>query len=105
MSGFLLAALLARQFPEVLNGSLTYVPALVILAGLGVYHYGAGRQERLSLLLAAGAFALSPSFRTMDQALCSLVPSGTHFLWHLLNAVVLYLAFRSLNANRRTAIR
>jgi len=89
----------------VLNGSLTYVPALVVSAGLAMYHYGAGRQDGLSLLAGAGAFALSLCFRTMDQALCSLVPSGTHFLWHLLNAVVLYLAFRSLNTNRRTAIR
>jgi hypothetical protein len=34
-------------------------------------------------------------FRTIDRAVCSSVPIGTHFIWHLLNAVVLYVLLRT----------
>ncbi|NJN40478.1 MAG: hypothetical protein HC807_06085 [Gammaproteobacteria bacterium] len=33
---------------------------------------------------------MSLTFRTLDRDLCAAIPLGTHFLWHLLNAVVLY---------------
>jgi hypothetical protein len=41
--------------------------------------------------LAAGAaiLVLSLVFRTLDEPLCAVWPIGTHFLWHLLNAVML----------------
>ncbi|MDT8856683.1 ceramidase domain-containing protein [Paracoccaceae bacterium Fryx2] len=41
--------------------------------------------------LAAGALVLvaSLTFRTLDGPLCGVIPMGTHFLWHLLNAVML----------------
>jgi hypothetical protein len=31
----------------------------------------------------------------MDREACALFPLGSHFLWHLLNAAVLYLLLRS----------
>jgi hypothetical protein len=41
--------------------------------------------------LAAGAAILvvSLTFRTLDEPLCGAIPLGTHFLWHVLNAVML----------------
>jgi len=41
--------------------------------------------------LAAGAAVLVVSmvFRTLDGPLCAVWPRGTHFMWHLLNAVML----------------
>lgn len=41
--------------------------------------------------LAAGAALLvvSLTFRTLDEPFCPRWPLGTHFLWHLLNAVLL----------------
>jgi hypothetical protein len=63
-----------------------YLPALIVLVGLGL----ADRSR--TLLLAGGVFVVSLTLRTLDGPLCSQVPIGTHFLWHLLNAVVLYLA-------------
>lgn len=47
------------------------------------------------LLVAAAVFATSLVFRSVDQAVCDVVPVGTHFLWHALNAVVLYLCLRA----------
>ena len=96
---FLMAALFSRQFPVLLNRSLIYASALILLIGLGIYHYKAQKVEPLVLLGASGVFLLSLIFRTLDQATCSINPYGTHFLWHLLNAVVLYLGMRALVHN------
>jgi hypothetical protein len=32
---------------------------------------------------------------------CDFVPVGTHFLWHLLNGLVLYLVSRTMLLKRR----
>ena len=40
-------------------------------------------------------FVVSLAFRTMDQAVCPAFPLGTHFIWHLLNAGVLYILLRA----------
>lgn len=52
--------------------------------------------EAWTLLTAAGVFALSLGFRALDQtsAVAAHLPHGTHFLWHILNGVTLYLVFR-----------
>ncbi|WP_432835619.1 ceramidase domain-containing protein [Dactylosporangium sp. CA-092794] len=75
--------LLALAGPRYTLGG--YLPALLGLAGFAV----ALRSGRLAI--AAAVFAVSLTLRTLDQPLCDQVPIGTHWLWHCLNAVVLYL--------------
>jgi len=41
-------------------------------------------------------FSVSLLLRTVDPLVCPVLPVGTHFAWHLLNAVVLYRAMRLL---------
>ncbi len=41
------------------------------------------------LLIGAGLLLVSLTFRSLDMALCEPVPLGTHFLWHLLNGIML----------------
>ena len=41
------------------------------------------------LAIGAGILVLSLAFRSADRALCAAFPPGTHFLWHVLNAVML----------------
>jgi Ceramidase len=74
-----------------LNGSAAYLPSL--LAGLAVAAAAnRGKNEVSGFLLAASlVFALSLVFRTADQAICPVLPTGTHYVWHVLNAVVLGL--------------
>jgi hypothetical protein len=96
---FLAAALYGRQFPEILNGSLIYAPALLVIAGLGIYHYRSRKKARGLLLVAATAFLLSVFFRSIDNAVCSQFALGTHFLWHIFNALVIYLVMRALLVN------
>lgn len=84
-----------------LNGSVAYVPALLamLLIGLAVSprkHPAAGH------LIAAGLiFGVSLTFRSLDRAWCdatdvaALGPLGLHFLWHCLNAAVLFTLLRA----------
>lgn len=99
IAGYLAAAIFCRRFPHLLNGSLVYVPALILMLYLGLYHFLQNKREPLLLLATMGVFVVSLAFRSIDDALCSFVPIGTHFLWHLLNGVVLYLSMRALILN------
>jgi len=95
--------LLALVPVDALNGTVGYLPALTFLLVFAAWLY---RQERplwRTIALAAGLFAVSLTFRTLDAAVCSLVPLGTHFLWHLLNALVLFLLLDSLQQRGRYA--
>jgi len=96
---YLLAAIVGRQFPNILNGSLIYAPAMLILLILGAYHAATGRIERYVLLCAAGVFVVSLTCRTVDGVVCPYFPLGTHFLWHVCNAFMLYLLLRGFLAN------
>ncbi len=84
------------RFGPSLNGSIGYSPALVVLIALGLHHIGTAQTRRHALLWAAGLFTISLTFRTIDRDVCEVIPIGTHFLWHCLNGVVLFLATRAL---------
>ncbi len=74
-----------------LNGSGSYLPALVAIAIVGAVIVRR-RPEIGRPVLAAGAiFAVSVTFRSIDMAVCGAMPLGTHFLWHMLNALTLYV--------------
>jgi hypothetical protein len=84
-----------------LNGSLGYVPAFAMLIVVGLLalrqpaRSGATVAGR-SLLAAGGVFAISLVARTLDWTLCDATrvfeaPTGTHFIWHTLNAITLGL--------------
>ena len=86
-----------------LNGSLSYGSAFVFVAGMAAYHWRSERREPLGLALATLLFALSLTCRSLDMQVCDWLSMGTHPLWHLLNAGVLYLSTRALvlNEDRR----
>jgi hypothetical protein len=79
--------------PRVLNGSIDYVPALIALAAVA----WAARQQgwRRSLAFAVVLFTLSLALRSIDLAVCDAFPLGTHCIWHVLNAAVLYVLLRT----------
>jgi hypothetical protein len=99
LAAFLVALFYGRQFSHILNGSLVYAPAFLLSLGLGRYHYRTHKIERYALFAAAGVFLVAVVFRSVDQAVCPFFPVGTHFLWHLLMPVVLYLSMRGLLLN------
>lgn len=69
--------------------------AAMFLVG-GFLAFVRGHPAGSPILVTAGVFALSLSLRTADLPLCELLPMGTHFLWHILNAVVLYRLTRTM---------
>lgn len=40
-------------------------------------------------VIGAALLALSITLRSLDEILCDTIPLGTHFMWHLLNGVML----------------
>ena len=105
IAAYVAAALFSRQFPHLLNGSLIYAPALILLLGLGMYHFLQHKTGRFLLLATTGVFLIALAFRSIDEAACPHIPIGTHFLWHVLIGVVLYLSMRALILNRPMRIR
>ena len=70
------------------NHYLTAVGLAALSVGLALLRWAPGTAR--SVLATAGIFLVSLTFRTVDVASCARLPLGTHFLWHVLNAVVLY---------------
>ncbi|MFJ1765995.1 hypothetical protein ACIOD2_37095 [Amycolatopsis sp. NPDC088138] len=95
------AFLVLTAVTAVLGGGL-YLSALIAF-GVVVALLVFSRDAAWTHFAVAGAiFALSLSLRTLDRDVCDYVPVGTHFLWHLLNGVVLYLVSRTLILRRTT---
>ncbi|MEU4248602.1 hypothetical protein AB0F15_14460 [Amycolatopsis sp. NPDC026612] len=87
---------LALTVGTALLGGGLYLGALIGLAAFAAV-LAFSRDTRWTHFAVAGAiFALSLSLRALDRDVCDYVPVGTHFLWHLLNGVVLYLVSRTL---------
>ena len=101
MLTFLGGSFLVQLSPLTLNGSIGYLPAILFLAGI-TWHFSKYVQSGKNFLLYATLlFLTSLFFRTIDAAVCQLIPIGTHFLWHLLNSAVLACCITSLYRNRK----
>ena len=61
------------------------------MLGIGLYLILRGKPVGRTVLLAGLVFTVSLGCRMADQPLCAIWPIGTHFLWHVLNAVTLGL--------------
>jgi Ceramidase len=71
---------------------LAAVLGLVVLAGLLFFSKHEDRKVHWRWYLAAAlVFAVSLTARTLDDPLCGEMPIGTHYIWHTLNGIVLYL--------------
>ena len=85
-----LDALTGRSVSGLTNRSVDYAPAILALLGVGLALLKRAPGTARSVLATAGIFLVSLAFRTVDVSVCARLPLGTHFLWHGLNAVVLY---------------
>ena len=75
-----------------LNGSLGYVPALLALAGVGLWLGWQRHAAARALGCGAGLFLVSLTCRMLDRTLCAATGAhGLHFIWHLANATLLYV--------------
>lgn len=97
-AGFLVVDRMAAMLglANVLQGSGTYLPAVSALLALTLYALRIAPRAGHMMAGASAVFLFSLTARTIDLLACSSWPWGTHFLWHLFNAWVLYRLSRAL---------
>ena len=93
-----------------LNGSLFYLPALGALIAVGLLLEERRHAAAPYLLWAAAILVVSVTLRTLDMALCDRIvlegrKIGTHFAWHMLNALALFLLLRASLEGGPNAVR
>ena len=89
---------------DLLNGSIMYLPALLaLLLLLGLASFWQRLSGAKMMLGVTGLFCISVTFRSVDQFVCDSFPLGTHFLWHLLNALMLYWLMKVLSQSVQIA--
>jgi hypothetical protein len=85
-------ALFYLALPELFLGStLAYAPLLGLLLVAVAMSARINRRLARDLLLASVLFVLAMVVRAADQLLCEWVIVGTHWLWHLLIAGLLFV--------------
>lgn len=72
-----------------LGSSASYAPVPLLIAVYALLLRHRLPEVARGLAIGAGILVVSLTFRTLDQPSCDLVPFGTHFMWHILNAVML----------------
>ncbi|MBN1187938.1 MAG: ceramidase domain-containing protein [Bacteroidales bacterium] len=78
------------------NGGLKYLAAIGYFGLLQVYNMYHKRELIAKSLLTVLLFVISFIFRQTDLVFCDKIVFGTHFLWHIFIAVVLYMFVRLL---------
>lgn len=71
--------------------TLGYLPMLVILAAALTLAVRVDRRLARDLVLATAVFGLALVLRALDPVLCDWAVVGTHWLWHLLTAGLLFV--------------
>lgn len=82
--------------PDPLNGSGQYAPALLALMVFAILTRLRGHPSANWILAATAVFLMSLAFRTLDRDICATLPLGTHFMWHLLNGLMVGLLLQML---------
>lgn len=72
-----------------LGSSAGYAPVPLLIAIYALLLRRRLPQVARGLAIGAGLLIASLIFRTLDEPLCGVVPFGTHFMWHILNATML----------------
>ena len=74
---------------EATNGTMAYLPALAGFAFFGLLALAYGSRAGWYCIACAAILFVAFFFRAADQDLCNRFPLGTHFLWHILIALML----------------
>ena len=85
------AALLVPAFGQLpffsISAAYWPVPVLIALYALGLWRRAPALARGLGI--GAAILTLSLVFRSLDEIVCPALPFGTHFLWHILTAIML----------------
>ncbi len=91
----------ARIGKPCFNGSIGYVPALLVMLVIGGLLLHIKHISGPYIMTAGFLFFVSLTFRSLDWMLCNQVATldhkiGTHFAWHTLNALILFLLLKAV---------
>lgn len=88
-----------------INSSIQYAPILFLMIVFTVALYLKRATLCKYAFYALGLFFLSLIFRNSDMNLCDSISIGTHFMWHMANAMMLYyllyIVLRALVENKK----
>lgn len=87
-----------------LNYSAQYIPAVLLLLCMSVFTLIKKIPSAKYFVGALVAFVVSLVIRTFDMAVCEFLPIGIHYMWHLLNAIVMYLVFKGVISYSRFSV-
>ena len=86
------------------NGSAQYFPALFLLIGTAAFLKAGNNVQYRKFAVAAVVFIGALTARSVDMQVCPNLEIGTHFLWHTLNPVVMYLVIKAIILNQKKSI-
>lgn len=99
--------MVVSMFPRGLNDSIGYLSSMGSLIMIAIYLHLKARPSSQHFLVAALIGVCSLFFRSVDNAVCEQFPMGTHFLWHSLNAILIYIVMKQIirNVNREARLK
>jgi hypothetical protein len=98
--------LIPSWLSEASNGTTAYLPALAGFAFFGVVALIYRSPAGWYCIACAAILLVAFFFRAVDQDVCGWLPLGTHFLWHILIALmlgVILIAVAKYGASRAVA--
>lgn len=90
------AAVLSLRIQALNSDVAMYASAWLALALMSLISLRRDRAAAGGLALTLACFTASLTLRQIDLPLCDRWPLGTHFLWHLINALALWCSWRAL---------
>ena len=84
----------ARVPGDVLWGGALFLPTILTFVAVGVTLKRRAHPAANAMLGAIAVFFAAYTARSADMSVCNDFPLGTHVLWHLLTATLLYLLVR-----------
>lgn len=93
---FVVVSQLTAEFlPNFLNGSAGYLPSLAAIWIIALLIRRTHPKAARDMGIAGALFIASLTFRSIDMRVCAALPIGVHYLWHIINAVMLFLVIRA----------
>ena len=87
---FVVSFLTVAAFGD-LNGSSWYISFVILFLIYAFLMREISTQFSRVLIYSTLFFLISIIFRSIDQAFCNIIPVGTHFIWHIMNGILLSL--------------
>ncbi len=91
--------LILSKIGNVTNSAYFAALSGIILIGFISLFY-CQKKILFGMLLAAFIFSVSLTLRIFDEMLCSNIVIGTHWIWHILNSLTLYIIIKIFIENK-----